>query len=119
MHPLLLLPLAGCSLSSPGPLDPGPALSDVSVALDELVARFGAGDPLAAEAWTAAHQRFEADLEPFLRGQTDAVEVARTEYGFGQVRRALAEGKDPRDAVEALVQRLDQQVRGPRSVAVR
>ena len=116
----LLLPLAGCSLSSPPPpVDPSLALSDVAFSLDELVERFHVGDPHAAEAWASAHARFETDLEPLLRGRVDAVEVARTEYLFGRVRREMAEGRDPREAVKALVDRLDEQVHDRRSVAAR
>lgn len=115
----LLLPLAGCTLSSPPPVDPVATVADVELALDELVERFATGDPLAADAWAAAHARFEADLEPLLRERVDAVDVARTEYAFGRVRRAVADGDDPREAVQALVHRLQDQVGAPRSVAAR
>ena len=112
----LLLPLAGCALSSPEPIDPGPALSDVQQSLSSLVERFGAGDPAASKAWGTAHGRFEADLEPFLRERLDPVEVARTEYAFGRINRMVSKGQDPRSAVQELVHRLDAQVRGRQSV---
>lgn len=116
--PLLLL-AAGCLFPSSPPPDPRPALGQVTLALDDLLARAHAGDPAAAEAWSAAHARFEEAIEPALRAKLDPVEVARTEYAFGQVRRRLADGRDPEDAVDALVRRLDDQVTGPRSVAQR
>lgn len=106
-----LLGCAGLSEApAPPPLDR--AVLEVLTSLDEAVERAALDDPHADEAWVRSHALFERAVEPSLRTRWPATDVARTEYAFSLVHAALQGGGDAQAAVDALAERLNQQIRG-------
>ena len=106
-----LLTLLACALSACAAhsAQQGPAIPPHEVAaivVDDLQQAGLLEDPiLAAEAWTAAHTRFENELEPLLRSRYPAHAVAEVEYGFGRVHARLGTGRADEPA-RALGERL-------------
>ncbi|HHO52000.1 MAG TPA: hypothetical protein ENK18_14235 [Deltaproteobacteria bacterium] len=105
--------LLSCTHRAPDPPPPDVdrAVIEVLTSLDEAVERAALGDRDAEEAWVRSHDLFEEAIEPTLRARWPAVDVARTEYGFGLVHAALQGGGDPVATVDALAERLNQQLR--------
>ena len=89
----------------------GERVLTVAAGLDEALGKLDAGQPLEAAEYCDAVYRhsFEPELEPLVRARIGRSDAARTEYGFGLVRSALAEGdgrgaRAQRDAlIEALM----------------
>ena len=107
--------VGGCGPSAPVE-DPVPeaAILDVMTSLDEAAERAMQGDATAVDAWSRAHDRFEAEVEPALRRRASAEDVARTEYQFARIHAALAAGDASAQArVDALGTRLREQFRSP------
>lgn len=95
------------------------AALEVLTTLDLAVDRAAQGDRGAAEAWTAAHDRFQVTLEPALRERVGAEEMLAIEYTFGRVRSAIAHGESAAVEVDLLSRRLEEAARDPMVVAHR
>jgi hypothetical protein len=85
----------------------------VAAGLDEALGKLDAGDAAAAAELCGAVYRhsFEPELEPLTRARLGRASAAGTEYGFGLVRSALADGdtRAARAQRDALVRTLTAQ----------
>lgn len=93
-----LLTLLACALSAcaahsaqQGPVIPPHEIA--AIVVEDLQRAAAEPDAVAASvAWTAAHTRFENELEPLLRSRYADHVVAEVEYGFGRVHARLGSG---------------------------
>lgn len=117
---MLTMLLLACAT---GPQVPDPPLDetvlDVLATLDLALDRAERGDTLATEDCAKAYQRFESDLEPWLRARVPAADVLAIEYAFSRVGKALSEGRPATAEVKQLAERLTEATGLPTTIAHR
>ncbi|TNE85178.1 MAG: hypothetical protein EP330_27660 [Deltaproteobacteria bacterium] len=121
MRYLALLVCVACAQAAEEPVliaDPVAAAELLATDLDEATRLAGTGERQQAEAaWGRAHDRYEDELEPWLRAHRGDELPLRLEYGLGRIHDEMGKRRGrPRDKAAVWVEKLREAVK-PAAVA--